>query len=163
MLTIYVFMGGAHADILTDGAQGVMMLVLAVVVIFLFVFAVGTDGNLGDLIDNLERQDDNLVGPLNTSTPLYHSWWSIACIVLAHIPLGLLPHLGNKLWALKGTDQQKSFIKLAFTFGITLGMLGLAGLLARGLLGDSLYAEGSTPTRPCRCCLSSCSRLGWRR
>ena len=145
VLTIYVFMGGAHADILTDGAQGVMMLVLAAVVIFLFVFAVGTDGNLGDLFDNLEQQDDNLVGPLNTSTPLYHSWWSIACIVLAHIPLGLLPHLGNKLWALKGTDQQKPFIKLAFTFGITLGMLGLAGLLARALLGDSLYAEGSNP------------------
>ena len=145
VLTIYVFMGGAHADILTDGAQGVMMLVLATVVIFLFVFAVGTDGNLGDLLDNLEAQDDNLVGPLNTSTPLYHSWWSIACIVIAHIPLGLLPHLGNKLWALKGDDQQKAFVKLAFTFGITLGMLGLAGLLARGVLGGVLYDEGANP------------------
>ena len=65
-------------------------------------------------------------------------------MVLAHLPLGLLPHLGNKLWALKGTDQQKSFIKLAFTFGITLGMLGLAGLLARGVLGDALLQEGAT-------------------
>jgi Na+/proline symporter len=65
-------------------------------------------------------------------------------VVLAHIPLGLLPHLGNKLWALKGTDQQKSFIKLAFTFGITLGMLGLAGLLARGVLGDALLQVGET-------------------
>ena len=29
VLVIYVFMGGAHADILTDGVQGIMMLVLA--------------------------------------------------------------------------------------------------------------------------------------
>ena len=138
VLVIYVFMGGAHADILTDGVQGIMMLVLAAVVIVLFVFGVGGDGSMLGVFDNLEQQDDNLVGLLNTTTPLYHSWWSIACIVVAHLPLGLLPHLGNKLWALKDTGQQRSFIKLAFTFGITLGMLGLGGLLARALLGDSL-------------------------
>ena len=124
VLGIYVAFGGAHADILTDGAQGVMMLVLAIVVIALFVLGVGVDGGLSGLVDNLGKQDEHLVKPLNVTTPLYHSWWSIGCVVLAHLPLGLLPHLGNKLWALKGTDQQRSFIKLAFTFGITLGMLG---------------------------------------
>ena len=144
VLLVYVVLGGAHADILTDGAQGVMMLVLAIVVIALFVFGVGMDGGLAGLIDNLGEQDEHLTKPLNVTTPLYHSWWSIGCIVLAHIPLGLLPHLGNKLWALRGTDQQRSFIKLAFTFGITLGMLGLAGLLARGLLGDALHMEDAT-------------------
>ncbi|MYD96874.1 MAG: sodium:solute symporter family protein [Gammaproteobacteria bacterium] len=139
VLVIYVFMGGAHADILTDGVQGIMMLILAAVVIVLFVFGVGVDGGgMMGVFDNLKDQDHNLVGLLNTTTPLYHSWWSIACIVVAHLPLGLLPHLGNKLWALKNTGQQRSFIKLAFTFGITLGMLGLGGLLARAMLGDSL-------------------------
>lgn len=138
VLVVYVFMGGAHADILTDGVQGITMLVLAAVVIVLFVFGVGVDGGMRGLFDNLDAQDDNLVGLLNTTTPLYHSWWSIACIVVAHLPLGLLPHLGNKLWALKDTGQQRSFIKLAFAFGITLGMLGLGGLLARAMLGDTL-------------------------
>jgi len=138
VLVIYVFMGGAHADILTDGVQGIMMLILAVVVIVLFVFGVGVDGGMTGMFDNLRNQDEHLVGLLNTTTPLYHSWWSIACIVVAHLPLGLLPHLGNKLWALKDTGQQRSFIKLAFTFGITLGMLGLGGLLARAMLGDTL-------------------------
>ena len=145
VLLIYVVMGGAHADILTDSAQGVMMLILAAVVIVLFVFGVGVEGGLAGLFSNLDAQDDNLVGALNTSTPLYHSWWSIVCIPLAHIPLGLLPHLGNKLWALKDTGQQRSFIKLAFAFGLTLGMLGLGGLLARALVGDSLYDEGANP------------------
>ena len=147
VLLIYVVLGGAHADILTDGAQGVMMLVLAIVVIALFVLGVGVDGGMTGLLDSLGRQDANLVGALNPSTPLYHSPWSIICIVFAHLPLGLLPHLGNKLWALKGADQQRSFVKLAFAFGITLGMLGLAGLLARGVLGGALLEEGANPNQ----------------
>lgn len=145
VLLVYVVLGGAHADILTDGVQGFMMLALAVVVIVLVLLGVGVEGGFPGVVDNLARQDDNLVKPLNRATPLYHSWWSLAAIVLAHVPLGLLPHLGNKLWALKGTGSQMRFVKLAFAFGLTLGMLGLAGLLSRALLGDALYAPGENP------------------
>jgi len=145
VLLIYVVMGGAHADILTDGFQGFMMLLLAVVVIVLFFMGYGVDGGFSGMLDNLEAQDKALVGALNENTPLYHSWWAIAAIIFAHVPLGLLPHLGNKLWALKDTNGQKQFVKLAFLFGLTLAMLGLGGLLARAVLGDALYAEGSNP------------------
>ncbi len=145
VLLFYVVLGGAHADILTDGVQGFMMLVLAIVVIVLFLIGFGVDGGFMGMIHNLQAQDENLVSPLNPATPLYHSWWSIAAILFAHIPLGLLPHLGNKLWALKDTGGQMQFVKLAFLFGLTLGMLGLGGLLARAVLGDALYAEGSNP------------------
>jgi SSS family transporter len=145
VLLIYVVLGGAHADILTDGVQGFMMLALAVVVIIFFVIGYGIDGGFSGMVDNLQSQDENLVAPLNPSTPLYHSWWSIVAVLFAHIPLGLLPHLGNKLWALKDSGGQMQFVKLAFTFGLTLGMLGLGGLLARAVLGDALYAEGANP------------------
>jgi SSS family transporter len=145
VLLVYVVLGGAHADILTDGVQGFMMLALAVVVIVFFVVGYGVDGGFEGMIESLTAQDESLVEPLNTATPLYHSWWSIAAILLAHIPLGLLPHLGNKLWALKGTDGQMKFVKLAFTFGLTLAMLGLGGLLARAVLGDVLFADGANP------------------
>ena len=150
VLLIYVVLGGAHADILTDGVQGFMMLLVAAMVIVLFLTGFGVDGErvgmLG-IIDRLTEQDAHLVGVLNAETALYHSWWSIVAIFLSHIPLGLLPHLGNKLWALKSVSQQKTFIKLAFTFGLTLGMLGLGGLLARAILGDALYAEGANPNQ----------------
>ncbi len=145
VLLIYVVMGGAHADILTDGIQGMMMLGLAIAVIILFLFAIGFEGGLPDLFDNLTDQDEHLTEPLNVTTPLAHSWWSVVAIFLAHIPLGLLPHLGNKLWALKSTSQQKSFVKLAFGCGLTLGMMSLGGLLARGLLGDDLLQTGESP------------------
>ena len=147
VLLFYVVLGGAHADILTDGVQGVMMLILAIVVIVLALTGFGVDGGLSGLIDRLETQNSNLVQPLNPESALTHSWWSIIAVLFAHIPLGLLPHLGNKLWALKGVGDQRTFIKLAFLFGLTLGMMGLGGLLARGLLGDALLLEGANPNQ----------------
>ncbi len=145
VLLVYVVLGGAHADILTDGIQGFMMLLLAVLIMVLFLMGFGLDGGLGSLTETLRTQDENLVTPLNPATPLYHSWWSILAILLAHVPLGLLPHLGNKLWALKDSGGQMQFVRLAFIFGITMAMISIAGLLARAVLGDALYAPGTNP------------------
>lgn len=147
VLLFYVVLGGAHADILTDGVQGFMMLIVAIIVIVLVLSGFGVDGGLSGLIDRLETQNSNLVQPLNPESALTHSWWAIAAVLFAHIPLGLLPHLGNKLWALKGVGDQRRFIKLAFLFGLTLGMMGLGGLLARALLGDALLLEGANPNQ----------------
>ena len=147
VLLTYVVLGGAHADILTDGAQGALMLILAVIVIILTLIGYGVEGGFSGMIDDLQRQDPELTTALNTQTPLYHSWWSIFVIAFAHMPLGLLPHLGNKLWALKDQSQRFQFVKLAALFVVTLGMLGLGGLLARVYFGDALYAEGGNPNQ----------------
>ena len=150
VLLIYVVLGGAHADIIADGIQACLMLLVAVVVVVLFLIGFGLEvdeagrsGFLG-LIDNLATQDEHLVSTLNTKTPLYHSWWSIVSLVISFIPLGVLPHLGNKLWALKHSMHQNRFLTLTTIFIITLAMLTLGGLLARALLGDTLFAEGAT-------------------
>ena len=145
VLLVYVVLGGAHADILTDGIQGMMMLGVAVVVIIMFLFASGMDGGLSGMVSNLRVQDEHLVGPLNTSNSLYDSWWAIACVLFAHIPLGMLPHIGNKVWALKNDGDRMRFVKLAFAVGLTMGMLGLGGILARGVLGPELLAAGRNP------------------
>ena len=150
VLLIYVVLGGAHADIIADGVQACMMLLVAVVVMVLFLVGFGLEvaesgrsGFLG-LVDNLAGQDEHLVGVLNTKTPLYHSWWSIVSLVISFIPLGVLPHLGNKLWALKDTTYQSRFLTLTLIFIVTLAMLTLGGLLARALMGTALFAEGAT-------------------
>ncbi len=147
VLLVYVVLGGAHADILTDGVQGAMMLLLAVVVIVFTAMGFGIEGGFSGMLENLNAQDDDLVAPLNPQTPLYHSWWSIFVIAFAHLPLGLLPHLGNKLWALKSGGDRFRFVKLAAVFGLTLGMLGLGGLLARAYFGDALYMDGANPNQ----------------
>jgi sodium/proline symporter len=138
VLLIYVVMGGAHADILTDGAQGFIMVAVGVLVLFMFATGYGIEGGFTGMLEKLEAKDRNLVGWLNPSDVLYHSWWSVLAILLAHIPLGMLPHIGNKLWALKEPHQRRSFIRLAFTFGMLLGMLGLGGIMARVILGDDI-------------------------
>tara|TARA_A100001037_G_scaffold261995_1_gene251328 strand:+ start:858 stop:2432 length:1575 start_codon:yes stop_codon:yes gene_type:complete len=138
ILIVYVVLGGAHADILTDGVQGFIMVIIAVGVLAMFLVGFSIDGGLSGLSSNLKSQDPNLVGWLNTNDVRYHSWWSVIAILLAHIPLGMLPHIGNKLWALKEPRQRRRFLTLAFTFGLILGMLGLGGLLARAILGDTL-------------------------
>ncbi len=145
VLLVYVVLGGAHADILTDGIQGLMMLIVAVVVIVMFVFGSGVDGGLIGLVGNLREQDEHLAGALNRSNSLYDSWWAILAVLFAHIPLGMLPHIGNKVWALKNDGDRMRFVKLAFMVGLTMGMLGLGGILARGVLGGELLAADRNP------------------
>ena len=144
VLMTYVVLGGAHADILTDGVQGFIMVAIGAALVLMFLTGFGVEGGFPGMVDSLRSQDPNLVGWLNPESVLYHSWWSILAILLAHIPLGMLPHIGNKVWALKSPLERRRFIKLALTFGLILGMLGLGGLLARAILGDVLLQPGES-------------------
>ena len=58
VLMIYVTMGGAHADILTDGVQGAMMLVLGIVVILMFLFGAGFEGGLPEVQESIDSRTD---------------------------------------------------------------------------------------------------------
>jgi len=137
----YITLGGAHADILTDGAQGLLMVLLALLILVMFLQGVGS-GGLASLLDNLRSQDPLFVQNFHPSTAITASVWAYASLVIAHIPLGLLPHIGNKLWALKDERSQSRFLIMAFTFGLILPAITLGGALARGVLGDSLLAAG---------------------
>ena len=138
VLLIYVVLGGAHADILTDGVQGFIMVAVGLLVTVLFLIGYGIEGGLPGMLDQLRSKDEDLVSWINKDDVLYHSWWSVLAVLLAHIPLGMLPHIGNKLWALKEPSQRRKFIRLAFAFGMMLGMLGLGGIMARVILGEGI-------------------------
>jgi Na+/proline symporter len=145
----YVTFGGAHADILTDGAQGLLMVGLAVAIAVMFFMGVGT-GSFGALIDSLGEQDPRLLDTFNPANNTTASIWAAITVTVAHIPLGLLPHIGNKLWALKDERTRTRFLALAFTFGIILPAITLGGMTARVVLGDSLFdtpggANGALP------------------
>lgn len=143
----YVTMGGAHADIITDGAQGALMVVLALAIAALFLTGYGA-GGLGSLLDTLEQQDPVLLSNFNPSEAITASTWSYVSLIIAHIPLGLLPHIGNKLWALKDENSRTRFLILSFIFGMILPAIALGGLVARALLDDSLLAGGANSALP---------------
>ena len=145
VLMIYVALGGAHADILTDGIQGALMLALAALVLWMFLTGFGVEGGFGGMLTRLEELDPALTESLHPTHPLFNSRWDLFAIFVSHLPLGLLPHIGNKLWALKNNRDQAKFISFAFAFGMLLPAITAGGILARALLGDGLLAEGSNP------------------
>ena len=138
VLLVYVVLGGAHADIMTDGVQGFVMLLIAVVIVGMFVSGLGVDGGMSGLIETLRADDPNLVGWLNRESTLYHSWWSVVAVFIAHVPLGMLPHLGNKVWALKSDRDRRRFVWYAMAFGLLMALIGLGGIHARALFGEDL-------------------------
>lgn len=145
----YVTLGGAHADILTDGAQGILMLGLAVAIALMFFFGIGA-GGFGSLVDRLRDQDPRLLDAFNPANNTTASVWAAITVTVAHIPLGLLPHIGNKLWALKDERSRNRFVIMAFTFGFILPAITLGGMTARVVLGDSLFesAGGANDALP---------------
>ncbi len=144
IIMFYIVIGGAHADILTDGVQGALMLILALAVAWMFWEGFGVVGGFNGMIHELEVQDPALTKPLSSTHPVLDSKWDVVALFVAHIPLGLLPHVGNKLWALKNDKDQTTFIVVSFVFGMILPCIALGGLLARAILGDSLLLEGSS-------------------
>jgi Na+/proline symporter len=144
VLLLYVALGGAHADILTDGAQGALMLLLAAAIVGMFLTGFGVEGGLAGVVERIGSLDPGTVAVLNPRNELVDSIWDIFAIVAAHIPLGLLPHLGNKLWALRSGSSRRMFIGLSFGFGFLLGAMGLGGILSRAVLGDALLTDGLT-------------------
>jgi Na+/proline symporter len=134
----YVTLGGAHADILTDGAQGLLMVLLAVAIAVMFFLGVGA-GSFGGLLDGLRAQDPALLDSFNPANNTTASIWAAISVTVAHIPLGLLPHIGNKLWALRDESARSRFLVFAFTFGFILPAITFGGMLARVELGDALF------------------------
>jgi len=140
ILLAYITLGGAHADILTDGVQGLVMLILAVTITIIFLLGVGTN-DLGSLLDKLRSQDLHLLQLYNPATPITASLWAMISVTVAHIPLGFLPHIGNKIWALKEERNRTRFVLLAFIFGLILPAITLGGASARAILGDKLLSS----------------------
>ena len=139
VLLAYITLGGAHADILTDGVQGLLMVGLAVAIAVIFFLGIGT-GGFDNLIEGLRAEDPALLGIFNPANNTTASLWAAVTVTIAHIPLGLLPHIGNKLWALRDETSRNRFVAMAFTFGIVLPAITLGGMTARVVLGDELAA-----------------------
>jgi len=113
----------------------------------MFLIGYKVDGGFSGMVMELNTLDPTggLTSSLSLTNPIFNSTWDIFAIFFAHLPLGLLPHVGNKLWALKNDADQKKFITIAFIFGMILPAITCGGILARAILGDALLLEGANP------------------
>lgn len=144
----YVVMGGAHADVFTDGVQGFIMLLLSVAVLIMFFVGFGVDGGLSAVISRIESLDAKTVMMFNPASPITANAWHAIAFFISFIPLGLLPHVGNKLWALKDESQRSRFVIAAFLIGLTLPCMAFGGILGRAVLGDDLVGTAANDVVP---------------
>ena len=144
IVMVYIMIGGAHADILTDGVQGALMLALTIAVVIMFMTGFGMAGGLDATMAKLRELDPQLTARFHSKSGVVDGYWDAFAIFAMHLPLGLLPHVANKMWALKNDSDQNRFIKLSFLFGMILPLVTLGGILARAVLGDTLLVEGAS-------------------
>ena len=98
------------------------------------------------MIDDLQRQDPELTTALNRRLRFTTHGGPSSSSPLP-ICRSIASPLRQQIVGTQGSIAARfQFVKLAALFGVTLGMLGLGGLLARVYFGDALYAEGVTRT-----------------
>jgi SSS family transporter len=148
VISAYVVMGGAHADVFTDGVQGFLMVLLAIAVLVMFLTGFGVDGGLSAVLDRIRALDERHLLLFNPASPITATPWHAVAIFVSFIPLGLLPHVGNKLWALDDEKQRTRFVAVSFLFGLILPCMAFGGLLGRAVLGDELIATAANDVVP---------------
>ncbi|MFC6768535.1 sodium:solute symporter family protein [Natrinema soli] len=141
LLLLYLTFGGSNADIITDAVQGAIMVGIAILVFAMVLTGWGLEGGIGAVNANLEpaQQWDTHTNPDN---PTFASWWAILLLFIAHIGFTAQPHLGNKFFAIKGTQYIKKFMLTAGIAGMVLPLMYLAGVLgaAQGIEVESADA-----------------------
>ncbi|GLB60257.1 sodium:solute symporter family protein [Cytobacillus sp. NCCP-133] len=143
VLGIYLVLGGSHSDILTDAVQGFLMLIIAVMITVMFFTGFGVDGGVTAVNDAITAKnpqggwDTLFIEGHNT----YGSAWLVFLILIAHIPFGVLPHIGNKFFALKNGKQMKVFLSFCIVGGALLPMMALGGLLGAAVIPGTLESS----------------------
>ncbi|MBO8172261.1 MAG: sodium:solute symporter family protein [Bacillaceae bacterium] len=140
VLAIYLVLGGSHSDIMTDAVQGFLMICIAILVTIMFFTGAGMDGGAAAVNEAVVAKNptagwDTLFIPGHNT---YGSAWLAFLILLAHIPFGVLPHLGNKFFALKSGKQLKTFLSICVVSGALLPMMALGGILGLAVLDQPL-------------------------
>jgi SSS family transporter len=145
VLGIYIVLGGSHSDIMTDAIQGILMVIIALVITIMFFTGFGVNGGVSAVNDAITAKNpaagwDNLFIPGDAT---YGGAWLVFLILIAHIPFGVLPHIGNKFLALKNGKQLKIFLSFVIVAGALLPMMALGGLLGAAVIPGTLESADS--------------------
>jgi SSS family transporter len=148
VLLIYITMGGSHADILTDAIQGLFMLALAVGVAVMFFVGFGLEGGAGAVNDAVaaKQQTEGWNTLFSPKDPVTASAWLVFLLFVAHLPFGVLPHIGNKFMALTNANQMRKFLMFVIVAGGIMPMMGLGGLLGAAVLTEEITPDAVIPT-----------------
>ena len=148
VVAAYIALGGTHADIMTDGIQGAMMILIALVIAALFLIGYGMPGTGPGVINEaLVSQEptlgwDNYFSP---GDPIFGSLLLVFLMFVAHLPFAMNPHIGKLAFALNDSAKLRTFLILVIPIGSILGFTVLGGLHARALLGPDIRPDAAIP------------------
>ncbi len=130
LLLVYLTAGGSHADILTDAVQGAIMIGVTILIVVMFTTGWGIDGGIS-AVNAALPSDMGWNSHTDPENPTFANWWVIFLLFIAHIGFTAQPHLGNKFFAIKGSQYMKKFMTAAAIVGIALPLMFLGGVLGR--------------------------------
>jgi sodium/proline symporter len=143
---LYIGLGGAYAQMITDGFQGILMAITSILVFASLFWTIGGGMNMfRELTSQLAAIDPNLTGFLSPDGP-YDSVLAVMAVQFLLFSFVLMPHLLNKVLSLESEEQLAPFTLSAgvvLFFISTLMVLG--GLAARVVLPALSSADSAIP------------------
>jgi len=131
----YILIGGTFAHAYTNALQGTIMAVVA-----LLVFSSGLPllfGAEGPFMAQLAAQDPNLVDVVNSSSPLFGSYWQVfACGFIVSYGLVCQPHILTKSLYLRSDREHTRYLVVAGVVGTAFTLMLVVGLWARIMYPD---------------------------
>lgn len=139
IVVVYVFGGGAFADIYTDAVQVVLMAIAGIVIFISGIVIFWKDGiaaTFSGITDNLAAQDPNLVTVFNPDSAHFYSIGAVIGAICIQWAFASAPHLFNKVLGIK---SEKDLGKMILTYVIVASLSVLVlfgGLYSRVALGS---------------------------
>lgn len=143
---LYIGLGGAFAQLVTDGVQGILMAVTSILILVSLFWTIGGGLNVfGVLSRKLGEIDPNLTGALSTGGP-YDSPMAIMAVQFLLFSFVLMPHLLNKVLSLESEEQLAPFTLSAGVILFLISTLMVLGGLAARVIAPSLAsADAAIP------------------
>ncbi|WP_079526636.1 sodium:solute symporter family transporter [Halobacillus hunanensis] len=143
---VYIGLGGAFAQIITDGIQGIFMAFTSVLILISLLWTIGGGfGVFGELSSRLAGIDPNLVAPISSTGP-YNSVLAILAVQFLLFSFVLMPHLLNKVLSLETEEELRPFtLSAGLTLFLISTLMVVGGLAARVLLPSLESADKAIP------------------
>ncbi|WP_082235371.1 sodium:solute symporter family protein [Halobacillus massiliensis] len=143
---IYIGLGGAFAQMITDGIQGILMAVTSILIVVSFLWTIGGGLNVfGVLTDRLNAIDPSLTAPIANGGP-YNSALAIMAVQFMLFSFVLMPHLLNKVLSLENEEDLAPFtLSSGLILCIISTLMVLGGLAARTIFPNLASADSAIP------------------
>ncbi|MRG87773.1 sodium:solute symporter family protein [Salinibacillus xinjiangensis] len=144
IVVLYVFAGGAFADIYTDAVQAVLM---AIAGLFIFVSGIvifwkgSITQTFTDISQKLSTQNGHLVEIFNPESAHFYSIGVVSGAIIIQWAFASAPHLFNKVLGLKNEkDLGKMILTYVIAAAFSLFVL-FGGIYSRAALGNNVVAS----------------------